>query len=128
MRLPRSDRGTGARGPIAPPSTIVVGVRDGVVCPEGAWEGYPIGRLSWRVALARETREAELYAVVVGEWNARVESEHRRPARTLAQYLDHLSDAYGWITRMRHALPPRESAGPGLLLRVGEALRELPGP
>jgi Fe-S-cluster containining protein len=104
-----------------------VGARDDVVCPDGAWVGHPMDRLSWRVALAREERDKELYAVVVAEWNARVEAERGRPARTVEQYLDHLSDAYGWITRMRRALSPRESAGPGLLLRVGEALREFRG-
>ncbi|HEY6002422.1 MAG TPA: YkgJ family cysteine cluster protein [Anaeromyxobacter sp.] len=104
-----------------------IAAREEVVCPDGAWVGHPMDRLSWRVALAREERERELYAVVVAEWNARVEAERGRPARTVERYLDHLSDAYGWITRMRHALPPRESAGPGLLVRVGEALREFPG-
>jgi Fe-S-cluster containining protein len=104
-----------------------VGVRDGIVCPDGAWDGYPIDRLSWRVALAREQREAELYAVVVADWNARVEAAASHAPRTVEQYLDHLADAYAWITRMRHALPPRECAGPALLLRVGEALREIPG-
>lgn len=105
-----------------------IGVRDGIVCPEGAWDGYPIDRLSWRVALAREERERELHAVVVAEWNARVEAARETAPRTVEQYLDHLSDAYRWITRMRHALRPRESAGPALLLRVGEALREFPRP
>jgi Fe-S-cluster containining protein len=104
-----------------------VDVRDGIVCPDGAWGGHPMDRLSWRVALAREARDRELYAVVVADWNARVEAARGKPARTVEQYLDHLSEAYGWITRMRRALPPRESAGPGLLLRVGETLRELPG-
>jgi len=107
-----------------------VGVRDGVVCPEGAWEGHPMDRLSWRVALAREQRDAELYAVVVGEWNARVEAQPERGtrARTAEQYLDYLSDAYGWITQLRRTLSPRERLGPALLLRVGEALLGFPGP
>jgi Fe-S-cluster containining protein len=104
-----------------------VGVREGIVCPDGAWDGYPIDRLSWRVALARERREAELYAVVVADWNARVDADDGGAGRTVEQYLDHLGDAYAWITRMRHALPRGECAGPGLLLRVGEALREMPG-
>jgi Fe-S-cluster containining protein len=104
-----------------------IGVRDGIVCPDGAWDGYPIDRLSWRVALGHEEREHELYAVVVGEWNARVEAARGITPRTVEQYLDHLWDAYGWITRMRHALRPRDRAGPALLLRVGEALREFPG-
>lgn len=103
-----------------------VGVRDGIVCPEGAWDGYPIDRLSWRVALARERREAELYAVVVADWNARVEADGGGAARTVEQYLDHLGEAYAWITRMRRALPWGECAGPGLLMRVGDALREIP--
>ena len=103
-----------------------VGVRDGVVCPQGAWEGHPMGRLSWRVALARERRDAELHAVVVGDWNSRVEV--RGGPRTFAHYLDHLSDTYGWISRMRRALRPRDCLGPALLLRVGDALREVPCP
>ena len=105
-----------------------VGVRDGIVCPDGAWEGHPIDRLSWRVALEREGRDAELYAVVVGEWNARVEAAPRRAPRTFEQYLDHLADAYRWISQLRQGLGPRGVAGPALLLRVGEALRELPSP
>jgi Fe-S-cluster containining protein len=104
-----------------------IAAREEVACPEGAWVGHPMDRLSWRVALAREERDLELYAVVVAEWNARIEAARERPARTIAEYLDHVSDAYGWITRMRRTLPPRESAGPGLLLRVGEALRKFPG-
>jgi Fe-S-cluster containining protein len=104
-----------------------IAAREVVACPDGAWDGHPMDRLSWRVALAREERDMELYAVVVAEWNARVEADREKPPRTVEQYLDHLSDAYGWITKMRRTLPPGESAGPGLLLRVGEALREFPG-
>jgi Fe-S-cluster containining protein len=104
-----------------------VAVREGIVCPDGAWDCYPIDRLSWRVALAREGRDAELYAVVVGEWNARIEASRPNGPRTFEQFLDRLSDVYAWLAHLRRALPPRDCAGPGLLLRVGDALRELPG-
>jgi Fe-S-cluster containining protein len=102
--------------------------RDGIVCPEGAWDAHPLDRLSWRVALARERRDAELYAVVVADWNARVEAAGGARPRTAEQYLDHLWDAYAWIARLRRSLPPHEGVGPALLLRVGEALHEVPGP
>ncbi len=105
-----------------------VGVRGDIVCPEGAWDAHPMDGLSWRVALAREQRDAELYAVVVGEWNARVEAAGPHGARTVDQYLDHLSDAYGWIAQLQRAASPGGCAGPALLLRVGEALREFPAP
>ncbi len=105
-----------------------VGVRRGIVCPPGAWDGHPMDRLSWRIALEREQREAELHAVVVAEWNARLEAAEDRWPRTFEAYLDHVCDAYGWIARMRRTLPPRERAGPGLLVRVAEALRAFPGP
>src|SRR5512133_2168847 len=49
------------------------GVRDGLVCPPGAWAGHDMARLSWRVALGREDRELETYAAVVAVWNERVE-------------------------------------------------------
>ncbi len=103
-----------------------VGVRDGIVCPEGAWDGHPMDRLSWRTALEREQRDRELYAVVASEWNARVEAVGELGPRTFGAYLDHLSDTYAWISAMRRALRPRERAGPALLLRVGEALRAFP--
>lgn len=105
-----------------------VGVRPGLVCPDGAWEGYPLDRLSWRVALLRERREAELYAIVVAEWNTRVEAANGHAPRTVEQFLEHVCDAYGWITRMRHALGPGEGGGEPLLERVRAALREFPGP
>jgi Fe-S-cluster containining protein len=103
-----------------------VGPREGIVCPEGAWEGHPMDRLSWRIALEREQRERELYAVVVSEWNARVEASGELGPRTFEAYLDHLSDAYRWISGMRRMLRPRDRAGPALLLRVGEGLRAFP--
>lgn len=104
-----------------------VGVRDGIVCPEGAWDGHPMDGLSWRTALAREQRDRELYAVVASEWNARVEAAGEHTPRTFEAYLDYLSDAYGWISAVRRTLRPRERAGPALLLRVGEALCTFPG-
>lgn len=102
-------------------------VRPGIVCPSGAWDAHPLHRLSWQVALAREQRDAELYAVVVADWNARVEAPGARP-RTAEQYFDHLWDAYAWIAQLRRGLPPRDRAGPALLLRVASELREIPGP
>jgi Fe-S-cluster containining protein len=105
-----------------------VALRGGIVCPDGAWAGYPLDRLSWRVALARERRDAELYAVVVADWNARVEADRGRGRRTFEQYLDHLWDAYAWIAQLRRGLPPHEGVGPALLLRVGEGLHAVPGP
>lgn len=105
-----------------------VRAREDVVCPPGSWTDRPMDGLSWRVALERERRDAELYAVVVAEWNARVEAARALGPRTFDDWLDHLSDAYGWISRMRRSLSPRDRLGPALLLRVGDALREFPGP
>jgi Fe-S-cluster containining protein len=103
-----------------------VGAREDVVCPPGAWTDHPLDGISWRVALERERRDAELYAVVVAEWNARVRAARGHGPLRCEAFLDYLSDTYGWISHLRHALSPRERAGPGLLLRVGEALRQFP--
>lgn len=70
-------------------------VRENLVCPEGAWDGHPMDRLSWRVALAREERHAALYSDVVREWNARVEMG--APGSSIEQYLEHLEEAYAEI-------------------------------
>ncbi len=103
-----------------------VGAREDVVCPPGSWTADPMDGLSWRVALERERRDRELYAVVVAEWNARVAAAPGHGPRTCEEFLDFLADAYGWIDRLRDSLSVRERAGPALLLRVGEALREFP--
>jgi Fe-S-cluster containining protein len=116
------------RFPAIPREGGGVAVRPIIVCPEGAWDGYPIDRLSWRVALLREQREVDLYAVVVGEWNARVEAANGHGPHTVERFLEHVCDAYAWITRMRHALGPGEDGGGTLLERMREALRELPEP
>jgi len=100
-----------------------VGVREGIVCPEGAWTPAHVERLSYRTALAREEREAALYAEVVGRWNARIATH--APATALA-FLDHVAETYAWLLRWRASLRPRERASEGLPARLREALRALP--
>ncbi|HET8538975.1 MAG TPA: YkgJ family cysteine cluster protein [Anaeromyxobacter sp.] len=99
------------------------GVRDGIVCPPGAWDGRDMARLSWRVALEREEREAHAYAAVVTVWNARVA---RAGAATFPRYLDWLTDAYGWLVRWRAALRPAERAGAAYLERIRRTLASCP--
>ncbi|HEX9049232.1 MAG TPA: YkgJ family cysteine cluster protein [Anaeromyxobacter sp.] len=99
------------------------GVRDGVVCPAGAWAGHDMGRLSWRVAIAREERESETYAAVVAAWNERVEREGSRSGRDLPGFLDYLADAYRWLVPWRAALAPADRAGPAFLERIRRTLR-----
>lgn len=101
-----------------------VGARDGIVCPPGAWRPGSMRALSWRVALAREERDAALYAEVVADWNARLLARGE-PAGPHA-YLDHLAATYAFLVRWRAALRPAERAGPALVARARAALRELP--
>lgn len=99
------------------------GVRDDIVCPPGAWEDHDMGRLSWRVALGREDREAESYAAVVGVWNERVESAARHAAPTVLDYLDYLAEAYRWLVPWRATLRPAERIGARYVERVRDTLR-----
>lgn len=101
-----------------------VGAREGVACPEGAWAPERMRGLSWRVALAREERDAALYAEVVAAWNARVLA--RAAPFTALAWLDHLAETYAFLVRWRSALGPRERAPAPFLARVREALRSLP--
>lgn len=80
-------------------------VRENLICPEGAWDGHPMDRLSWRVALAREERHAELYSHVVSDWNALVEAGAAGSPLSIEQYLDHLSGVYARIHLAQHPSP-----------------------
>ena len=82
-----------------------VTVRKQLICPQGAWDGHPMDRLSWRVALAREERHAELYSDVVGDWNALVEAGAAGSPLSVEQYLDHLSEVYARIPLAPHRSP-----------------------
>src|SRR5512138_3244129 len=84
------------------------GVREGILCPPGAWAGHDMARLSWRVAIGREEREADAYAAVVAAWNDRVGRAARAGAPTLLDYLDWLADAYRWLVPWRASLRPDE--------------------
>ena len=101
-----------------------VEARDGIVCPGGAWSGGRMRGLSWRVALAREEREAALYAEVVADWNGRV-LERGAPSSALA-WLDHLAETYAFLVRWRAALRPAQRAGAPFLARARAALDALP--
>jgi len=98
--------------------------REGIVCPEGSWPAARMRGLSWRVALAREEREAALYAEVVADWNRRV-GARGAPAGALA-WLDHLAETYAFLVPWRAALRPAERAGEAFLVRAREALAALP--
>jgi Fe-S-cluster containining protein len=98
------------------------GVRDGIPCPPGAWAGHDMARLSWRVAVAREEREAEAYAAVVAAWNARVAAGGAAAPGALLAYLDWLADAYRWLVPWRAALAPSRRAGAAFAARVRETL------
>lgn len=100
-----------------------VEARDGIVCGPGAWGGR-MGALSWRVALAREERDAALYAEVVADWNARLVA--RGGTATALAYLDHLAATYAFLVRWRAALRPRERAVAPLLALARAALRAIP--
>jgi Fe-S-cluster containining protein len=102
------------------------GVRDGIVCGPGAWARHDMARLSWRVAIAREEREAETYAAVVAAWNDRVGRGSPEPAQGLVGFLDWLGDAYGWLARWRASLAPADRAGPAFLERIRRTLRSCP--
>jgi Fe-S-cluster containining protein len=98
-----------------------IGVREGIVCSPGAWAGHDLARLSWRVAVAREEREAEAYAAVVAAWNARV-ARRAAAAATVLDYLDWLADAYRWLVPWRASLRPSARAGEAFAACVREAL------
>jgi Fe-S-cluster containining protein len=106
----------------APEDAVVS--RDGTPCPPGAWSAARMGRLSWRVALAREEREAALHAEVVADWNARL-CDRGAPASALA-WLDHLAETYAYLVAWRRSLRPVERAGEGFLARARYALAALP--
>ncbi len=101
-------------------------VRDGIVCATGAWAHDDMARLSWRVAIAREEREAETYAAVVAVWNERVERGSAHPVEGVVGFLDWLADAYGWLARWRATLRPTDRAGPAFLERIRRTLRAFP--
>jgi Fe-S-cluster containining protein len=113
------------RFPAARAGPQAVVAREGTPCPPGAWSPGCMARLSWRVALAREEREAALYAEVVADWNARL-CARGAPASALA-WIDHLVETYAYLVRWRAALPPAERAGPRLVERARYALATLPG-
>jgi hypothetical protein len=83
-----------------------------------------MGGISWRVALAREEREAALYAEVVADWNARVVAGG--VAADALAWLDHLAETYAFLVPWRAALRPSERAGAELLTRARAALAALP--
>jgi Fe-S-cluster containining protein len=100
-----------------------IAAREGTPCPPGAWSAAHLAGLSWRVALAREEREAALYGEVVADWNGRVNA---RGATTVLAWLDHLGETYAWLVRWRAALRPAERSGAAFLARVRYALATLP--
>jgi Fe-S-cluster containining protein len=77
-------------------------VRRNTVCPAGAWTDHPMDRLSWRVALAREQRHAELYSDVVADWNARVDAGAAGSPPTIERYLHHLFEVYEHLSPRGH--------------------------
>jgi hypothetical protein len=97
------------------------GVRDGILCPPGAWRARDMARLSWRVALAREEREAAAYGAVVAAWNAGV-ARRAAATTTVLAYLDWLADAYGWLVPWRASLRPAARAGEAFAARIRETL------
>jgi Fe-S-cluster containining protein len=105
-------------------TALGVGAREGIACPHGAWPADRMRGLSWRVALAREEREAALWAEVVADWNDRLRARGL-PATALA-WLDHVGETYGFLVRWRAALRPAERASAGFPARARAALRALP--
>lgn len=95
-------------------------VREGIVCPPGAWGAGPLDGVSWRVALLREEREWAAYAAVVADWNLRVQAEGA--PRTALEWLDHLAEIYAWLVPWRAALPASARRTPPLVERLGAAL------
>jgi hypothetical protein len=102
----------------------LVVARDGTPCPPGAWSAARMGGVSWRVALAREEREAALYGEVVADWNARVRAGG--VAVDALAWLDHLGETYAFLVRWRAALRPAERTGDGFLARARYILAGLP--
>jgi Fe-S-cluster containining protein len=100
-----------------------VASREGIVCPGGPWAATRMRKLSWRVALAREEREAALYAEVVADWNRRIVARGE-PAEALA-WLDDLAETYAFLIRWRAALRPSQRTGAAFLARAREALAAL---
>lgn len=101
-------------------------VRDATVCPPQAWTPAHVERLSYRTALAREARSAEIHAEVVARWNDRVEAGPPQQPVTALAFLDHAAETYAWLVRWRAALRPSERASPEFVVRLRDALRELP--
>lgn len=102
------------------------GVREGVACPPGAWARHDMGRLSWRVALAREERETRAYAAVVAAWNDRVARAPAGAPATLVDFLEFLEDAYRWLVRWRASHRPAERSGATQAARIREILGAWP--
>jgi Fe-S-cluster containining protein len=100
-----------------------IGAREGTPCPPGAWRGR-MAALSWRVALAREEREAALWAEVVSDWNGRLRA--RAAPKTVLAWLDHLAETYAFLVPWRAALRPSERRGAAFLARARYALASLP--
>jgi Fe-S-cluster containining protein len=100
-----------------------IGSRDGIVCPGGPWPAARMRGLSWRVALAREEREAALYAEVVADWNRRIVARGA-PAAAL-EWLDDLAETYAFLIPWRAALRPSQRTGAAFLARAREALAAL---
>lgn len=101
-----------------------VAARAETPCPPGAWTAARMAGLSWRVALAREEREAALYGEVVEDWNGRLRA--RGASATALAWLDELAETYAFLVRWRAALRPAERGGEAFLRRARHALAALP--
>jgi Fe-S-cluster containining protein len=102
-----------------------VAAREGTPCPPGAWTAARMRGLSWRVALAREEREAALWGEVVADWNRRLRA--RGEAVSALAWLDHLLETYAFLVRWRRSLRPAERTLERLREEARYTLAALPG-
>ncbi|HEY3082183.1 MAG TPA: YkgJ family cysteine cluster protein [Chloroflexota bacterium] len=97
----------------------VIGFREDRLCPPDAWPAGEPGRPRWREAVEQVRMQFDVYAEVVGRWNARVAATpgHRFP---LGEYFGYLLSVYTQIAALDDAL------GTDALARVRSTWRAVP--
>ena len=82
--------------------------RDGIVCPNGAWNVPAADLPPWRTQLLRSQMEWAVYATVVHHWNDQAILTPRAEMRTPDDYYGYLLDRYERLDKLERAMPSDE--------------------
>ena len=95
-------------------------LREGPLCPEGAWPRSEQVRPYWRATVQRMEMAYDVYAEVVLRWNARVEVASERA--TMNEYFSYLMTVYEQLAAVDAEL------GDAQMERIRETWRTAPTP